>query len=183
MKKIIVQEGQSIFDISAQVYGSGEGVFYLLEDNQLTFASKLSSGDQLLVRDEILNGVALVVRKNHIIVNNTSYLDTEITEEIVVVVLKVSPEKEGSDGYIMIDVEGGSIPYRFQWTNEQSQNVGASQDLIAVPAGTYNLTVTDEQGRTKTLQGISVPLEDSNTYLTDSDGNIITDSNGNKLTA
>jgi hypothetical protein len=182
MKRIIVQEGQSLFDISAQVYGSGEGVLYLLEDNQLTFDSRLSSGDELLVRDETLNGVALVIRKNNIIVNNTSFLDIEITEEITIVILKVSPEKSGGDGYVMIDVEGGSIPYRFQWTNDQGEIVSTSQDLIAIPAGTYNLTVTDEQGRIRTLQGISVPLEDNNTYLTDSDGKIITDSDGNKLT-
>nr|WP_256471342.1 Ig-like domain-containing protein [Solitalea agri] len=43
-----------------------------------------------------------------------------------------------SDGAIQVSVSGGTAPYIYSWSSGQS-----SEDLSALPAGTYTLTVTD----------------------------------------
>lgn len=53
-------------------------------------------------------------------------------------------ECKGYDtGKIMIDVEGGTGDYEYHW--ETPFGVFTGKDLINIPAGTYNLTVTDEK--------------------------------------
>lgn len=46
-----------------------------------------------------------------------------------------------SDGSISIEVEGGTTPYDYQWSNGMT-----SEDINDVPAGDYILTVTDANG-------------------------------------
>lgn len=48
---IILQEGQTLIDIAIETYGCYEGVFLIMEDNNLTFDSILSGGDVLKIRD------------------------------------------------------------------------------------------------------------------------------------
>ena len=45
------------------------------------------------------------------------------------------------DGSIFIDVAGGCPPYNFSWSNGES-----TEDLNNLCAGSYNLTVTDDNG-------------------------------------
>ena len=52
-------------------------------------------------------------------------------------------ECKGFDtGMILIDVEGGTGEYKYYWETPVGTYTG--KDLINIPAGTYNLTVTDE---------------------------------------
>jgi hypothetical protein len=44
-------------------------------------------------------------------------------------------------GSITLDIEGGSLPYQFAWDNGAT-----TQDLTELGAGTYAVTVTDDQG-------------------------------------
>ena len=46
-----------------------------------------------------------------------------------------------SDGSISIEVEGGTAPYDYQWSNGMS-----TADISNVTAGSYTLTVTDDNG-------------------------------------
>jgi hypothetical protein len=46
-----------------------------------------------------------------------------------------------SDGAIAIDVSGGTSPYRYAWSNG-----AAIEDITAIPAGEYVVTVTDAAG-------------------------------------
>jgi hypothetical protein len=181
MSKIKVYEGQSIYDIAVQEYGSVEGLFYLLADNNLTLDSNLKSGAELVVRDSIIKAAALVIKKNNQVVNNMAYLHQEDTDTITIIILQINPEDEGKDGSILIDVEGGSSPYKFLWTNNEGATVSTSQNLTAAAAGTYNVTVTDSKGRTETIQNLTITLIDNNTYLTDSDGNVLIDQDHNQI--
>ncbi|MGH7452247.1 MAG: SprB repeat-containing protein, partial [bacterium] len=51
----------------------------------------------------------------------------------------------GSNGSVNLTVNGGTSPYTFAWSNGAT-----SEDLAAVPAGTYSVTVTDDHGCTAT---------------------------------
>ena len=49
-------------------------------------------------------------------------------------------------GAINIDVVGGTAPYTFLWSNGAS-----TEDIVAIPAGQYNVVVTDSLGCTRNL--------------------------------
>lgn len=51
MRNVIVTYGQTIFDIAIQEYGTYEGVFLLMEDNNLGLDSEITAGEMLLVRE------------------------------------------------------------------------------------------------------------------------------------
>lgn len=60
MKKVTVQEGQTVFDICLQNYGSLDGLVYLMQDNVFDGETVLGNvdieGKELLIReDSIVN--------------------------------------------------------------------------------------------------------------------------------
>ncbi|MFM8431350.1 MAG: SprB repeat-containing protein, partial [Bacteroidota bacterium] len=58
-----------------------------------------------------------------------------------------------SNGALEVDVNGGTQPYDFRWSNGETV-----EDLFNIPAGTYTLTVTDTQGCVTTFtQEITQP--------------------------
>lgn len=58
-----------------------------------------------------------------------------------------------SSGAIDVQVTGGATSYAYQWDN----NAGMGEDPSGLSGGTYNLTVTDSNGCTKS-QEVSVPV-------------------------
>lgn len=54
------------------------------------------------------------------------------------------------DGYINVNVTGGTAPYTFAWTGPSSYT-SSSQNISGLAAGTYNLTITDATGCSVTL--------------------------------
>ncbi|MCX6257829.1 MAG: T9SS type A sorting domain-containing protein [Bacteroidia bacterium] len=60
---------------------------------------------------------------------------------------------EGSNGHITPSVSGGTLPYSYTAMNQS--NVLFNQ-IIALPAGTYSVTVTDAHGCTAVMNGIVI---------------------------
>jgi len=51
-----------------------------------------------------------------------------------------------SNGDIDLTVSGGTFPYTYLWTNAVSGFTSTTQDLNAIPAGTYTCLITDDNG-------------------------------------
>lgn len=60
-----------------------------------------------------------------------------------------------SDGSIQLEVSGGQAPFTFEWSNGAQ-----SQDLEAVPAGAYHVTVADANGCSTTFTNLQVGAPD-----------------------
>ena len=56
----------------------------------------------------------------------------------------------GNDGAIQITVQGGIPPYVYKWNNQQT-----TQDLLDIPAGNYQVEISDQQG-TKIIKNYTV---------------------------
>jgi gliding motility-associated-like protein len=52
----------------------------------------------------------------------------------------------GSDGSATVTSNGGTAPITFAWTNSAGSAVGSAANLTGVPAGIYNVMVTDANG-------------------------------------
>jgi hypothetical protein len=48
--EITVRQGQSLFDIANQYYGSIEGMQWLIEDNDINLDQELQFGDKIKIR-------------------------------------------------------------------------------------------------------------------------------------
>ncbi len=57
----------------------------------------------------------------------------------------------GTDGAIDLTVNGGVMPYTFQWQNSTSAIVGSTEDLSGIPAEIYSVVVTDYNNCTISL--------------------------------
>lgn len=58
MRTITVKDGQSIFDIAVQEYGSADGAINIIRDNDLTaqgYQTRLVGGQQLVINGEPIN--------------------------------------------------------------------------------------------------------------------------------
>jgi hypothetical protein len=83
-------------------------------------------------------------------------------------ILTATPSPENcvsKDGSVSLSVNGGTAPYKFKWVNANSLSVtlATTKDLANVAAGTYSVTVTDNNNCTATIsatvtRGACVPL-------------------------
>lgn len=84
----------------------------------------------------------------------------------------------GSDGAILLDVQGGIPPFTYAWSNQQT-----SKDLVNQVAGIYSVVVTDQQGSKvsksfEILQGPEIQLNQAtitNTLAGQNTGSIFLD--------
>ncbi len=93
-----------------------------------------------------------------------------------------------SSGSIEIDVSGGQGPYLFDWTNSSGTTVSDLEDPAGLPAGTYSLLVTDDNGCVFTFADLAIitepPLLEADLAKTDigcfegDNGNITVTANG-----
>jgi hypothetical protein len=67
---MIAQDDQNILDITLSQFGTLDHLFTLINDNGLTFNSKLSSGQELIINN---SGVGNNNIKNFVILHKVSY--------------------------------------------------------------------------------------------------------------
>ncbi len=56
--------------------------------------------------------------------------------------------KDSKDGHIKVAYFGGNPPFHYKWTASNAQVLGDTSKITNLPAATYSLTVTDENGTT-----------------------------------
>ncbi len=81
-------------------------------------------------------------------------------------------------GAVDIDVSGGASPYLFNWTGPGGFSAG-TEDLTNVPAGTYSLEVTDQNGCVALYPGLAVLSEPDRLESTLSGTDIVCYGDGN----
>lgn len=183
MVEIKVLDGQNLFDIAIQNYGSLEqGLFKLLDDNNLTLDSNIEANQSILIDDSVTNSNKKYFQKENIIINNIDFEDVPaIVEDLSVTVVSIGNELFAGDGYININVNGGTKPYFTEWFNADNNLVSTKQNLVAASAGTYTVTVTDSAGIVRQISNLFIAIGDNAVYLVDSFGNLIVDGSGNPI--
>ncbi|MBN9294728.1 MAG: gliding motility-associated C-terminal domain-containing protein [Flavobacteriia bacterium] len=87
--------------------------------------------------------------------NGTGTTITNSSGPSVTVGTVINASCGNSNGSINISVSGGAAPYTFAWSNGST-----AQNLSGVTAGTYTVTVTDDNGCTAT-NGTGTPITDA----------------------
>ena len=96
---MIVKEGQNIFDVTIEAYGSINYLFDLLSDNGLNVDSELYSGMELIIdRTKGDNEIVNKIIKNNITLNNNLRELIEVVEEIIYRVTTDGKYRSTTDG-------------------------------------------------------------------------------------
>ncbi|MEJ1242107.1 hypothetical protein WBG78_28425 [Chryseolinea sp. T2] len=187
MREYLVSYGQSIFDIAVNEYGDITRVWDLIDDNAFSegLDTTLNGGEIILLRD----GTALTANtitgyfdRYPATINNSDLESTGLVEALSLVLKQIGNENYGSDGFILIDVNGGTPDYFFEWKLEGNDDIIATtQNLVARSAGTYSVTCMDANGNQATLTNLVISLVDHTVYIVDEHGNNIVDENGNYI--
>ncbi len=164
-----VQNGQSIYDIVVQNYGSLEFTEVFLTDNALTYDDALTSGQIVKLRPEL---VQLAIDNK--VINNADNI-ARLTGVLRIIVLAVGNEINGDDGFIFIDVQGGVPGYTFLWSNGSTL-----QNLTGLTTGTYSVTVTDAESTTASVT-ITISSNVDYSYLIDETASYVIDENGERI--
>jgi hypothetical protein len=79
--------------------------------------------------------------------NNCSFSTSAAITEPTIMSGQTSsmPETIGNDGSIDLNVNGGTSPYSYNWSGPNNFTA-SSEDLSALSAGSYNVTITDANG-------------------------------------
>lgn len=135
----------STLDVSC--FGGDDG-FIKLDINGGTLPYRIQWDDnEYLINNALFELTSLVTGEYNISIldanncklNDSFFIDQPNDVEITITSEMVSCF-EGSDGYAIAEVNGGTTPYAYMWSNGQNQ-----AELINVSAGNYQLTVSDAQ--------------------------------------
>ena len=99
----------------------------------------LCSGEQIIIIEDINSGDRVVIR--------VILVEPEPIE-VQVVTVGVST---GGDGEILLDVDGGQSPYNYEWSTGDM-----TKDVSGLEEGSYNVTITDDNGCVQVVEDIEV---------------------------
>ncbi len=75
---------------------------------------------------------------------------------------------EGSDGRILVNVNGGNTPYHYSWLDGAGDTISREAILDSVPVGMYSLILEDNNGCRRSLSDIQVGGGGTSVRLVDS---------------
>ena len=93
------------------------------------------------VNVEDSNGIVLGEYVNNVLTKQTDSIYTLIQPEQLTMTLTPMDVCDNRLGWITVEVEGGTPPYAFAWSNGAT-----TQNIEALEAGSYSLTITDSRG-------------------------------------
>ena len=135
--------GSYLFEYRMRLNGNPFSAWTSFLQTNTTTINNLSSGNyQLQVRDSNTCNFEL----NNVIQN----IDITITEpDVLEVSSNTIQDVSGfglSNGSIEVSINGGTLPYVISWMNANgTQQTSTTQVLSNIPAGAYNISVTDAQ--------------------------------------
>lgn len=86
---------------------------------------------------------------------STLYVTLDGPSELTATLLNVTDEMSGNDGAIDIAVNGGTGNYSYVWSGPNGFT-STSEDPSGLAGGTYDVTITDDNGCSTTLTSIQV---------------------------
>lgn len=121
-------------------FGANDGQIQLTVQGGIPpYSFEWETGDTSSMRSNLAAGTYTVTISDEVDSSLTRSITLAQPQEIIIVVDSIMDDRcANSNGRIDISVTGGASPYTFKW-NDGSEN----EDLLNLMAGTYNLTVTD----------------------------------------
>lgn len=102
------------------------------------------SGETGIMADELCNPFQLTITDSKGCVLDTTYTFDDAPEDVLITADSINVSCFGdSDGSLDITVSGGNPDYTFSWTGPAGFS-SADEDIDNLEAGTYTVTVTDE---------------------------------------
>jgi hypothetical protein len=186
MRIIQVKPYQSIFDIALQEFGRAEAALDIVLANGISINDDLYTGQSLIMPEDVeaIEDLVQYIADRNIVIATDKRYDYELEyPPLSLRLVDLVNEDKGADGYIGIEVKGGKKPYTFSWSDGEGMEIATSQNLNNVTSGSYSVTVLDADSNQAQLTNLVIAIADTNVYLVDEFGNILTDENGQPLTA
>ncbi len=135
---------------SYQGFHKVSGKYFVSTGGELVYADKLTISNLKLRTTSLNEGISHIIRtKNSLIATNgTEIFVSSYTPSAPLSIdeyVKKPYSKTSKDGRLKIQVNGGTYPYTYKWSN-----TATSDDLQNIAIGEYTVTVTDAQGLSMT---------------------------------
>lgn len=101
----------------------------------------------------LAGGTITVIVENATGCFEVHYVTIDTPSSLSIPVSTVNPNCNQSDGEVVVQVSGGTGPYTYTWDHDSNLN---SNSALGLPAGIYNVLITDVNGCYATSQAVLV---------------------------